>query len=41
MPDEWGDAMIELNGVLEAAKDAKVTKTEVLREVDNVFGEGG
>lgn len=39
MSDEWADAMIELNGALETAKDAGVTKEEVLKEVDNVYEE--
>ncbi len=39
MSDEWAEAMIELNGALEAAKDAGVTKEEALQEVENVYVE--
>jgi len=38
--DKWAEAMIELNGTLEAAKDAGVTKAEALQEVENVYGNG-
>jgi len=37
--DKWADAMIELNGTLEAAKDAGITKAEALQEVENIYGE--
>jgi hypothetical protein len=38
MPDEWAEAMTELNGALEVAKDSGVTKEEALKEVENVYG---
>jgi len=36
--DDWALVMIELNGSLEIAKDAGVTKAEAIQEVDNVYG---
>lgn len=36
--DDWALVMIELNGVLEVAKDSGVTKAEAIQEVDNVYG---
>jgi hypothetical protein len=39
MPDEFAEAMIELNGSLEICKDAGVTKAEALAEVENVYKE--
>ena len=36
--DKWADAMCELNGALESAKEDGVTKEEALAEVENVYG---
>jgi hypothetical protein len=36
--DDWTEAMIELNSFLEEVRNAGVSKEDVLREVDNVFG---
>lgn len=39
MDNKWVDAMIELNNALEEAKEAGVTKMEVMNEVKNVYEE--
>jgi len=39
MSDKWGEAMIELNSVLEEAKEAGVTKDEAIKEIYNVYGQ--
>ena len=41
MPDEFAEAMSELNTSLEVCKDAGVTKAEALAEVENVYGKEG
>lgn len=35
--DEWAEAMVALNGVLEALKDIGGTSEDAHKEVDNVF----
>lgn len=35
---EWENAIIELNDLLEEIQEAGVTKEEVLKEVENVYG---
>jgi len=38
LDNKWVDAMNELNSVLEAAKDAGITKAEAIQEVENIYG---
>ena len=38
MEDKFADLMSELNSLLEVMRDEGITKEEILKEVDNIYG---